>query len=98
MPKITKFDKPSVQTIRAEIQDAIRNIEFRYGIKLTANRSKFSPKSGSITIDVSTIDDAGEIIDHDREFLMDNLAWLDLKPEHVGAIIKIGNDTFKMNG
>jgi hypothetical protein len=98
MPKITTFDRPSIQTIRAEIQDAIRNIECRYGIKLTANRAKFSPKSGSITIDVFTMGADGEIIDHDREYLLDNLAWLGLKPEHVDAVVQIGSDTFKVNG
>jgi len=96
--KINTFDKTTIQMIRTELQHAIRDIENRHGIKLTAGRAKFGQKSASIAIDMATIDNDGQIIDHDREFLIANLTWVGLKSEHLESVIRIGNDTFKING
>lgn len=96
--KITTFDKPSIQTIRNELQMAVRDIECRYGIKLTAGRAKFSEKSASIVIDMATFDRNGNTVDREREYLVANLTWLGLKSEHLEAAVRIGNDTFKIGG
>lgn len=96
--KINTFDKDTIKMIRGELQLAIRDIENRYGIQLTAGRAKFGQKSASISIDMATIDSNGEIVDHDREFLIANLTWVGLKSEHLDTAIRIGNDTFKING
>ena len=98
MMKITTFDKPSIQTIRNELQMAIRDIECRYGIKLTAGRAKYSERSASITIDLATIDQNGNTVNHEREFLLANLTWLGLQTSHVDATIQIGNDSYRISG
>jgi hypothetical protein len=96
--KITTFDKTTIQMIRAELQHAIRDIENRHGIKLTAGRAKFGQKSASITVDMATIDKNGQVVDNEREFLIANLTWLGLKSEHLETGVRIGNDTFKIGG
>lgn len=96
--KINTFDKETIKAIRGELQLAIRSIENRYGIQLTAGRAKFSEKSASMTIDMATIGNNGEVVDREREFLTANLTWLGLKSEHLDATFRIGNDTFKLKG
>lgn len=96
--KINTFDKDTLKMIRAELQLAVRDIECRYGIQLTAGRAKFSEKSASMVIDMATIGQNGEVVDREREFLTANLSWLGLKSEHLSATITLGSDTFKLKG
>lgn len=96
--KIYSFDKETIRMIRSELQLAVRDIETRYGIQLTAGRAKYSEKSASMTIDMATISNNGEVLDREREFVIANLTWLGLKAEHLEATFRIGNDTFKLKG
>lgn len=98
MMKLTTFDKTALCNIRTDLQAAIAQVEAKYGIKLTAGKAKYSDKSASIQIDMSTFDSTGKVIDREREALLANLSWLGLKPEHLDQSIRIGNDSFKITG
>ena len=98
MMKLTKFDAPTIREIRADLQNAIAAVEAKYGMKLTAGKAKYATNSASIVIDMATFDTKGEVVDLAREFLITNLQWLALEPKHLEQTIRIGNDSYKIQG
>lgn len=98
MMKLTKFDAPTIREIRADLQNAIAAVEAKYGMKLTAGQAKYGTNSATIVIDMATFDTKGEVVDLAREFLITNLQWLALEPKHLEQTIRIGNDSYKIQG
>lgn len=98
MMKLTNFDAPTLREIRLDLQNALAAVEAKYGVKLTAGKAKYGNHSASMVIDMSTFDSKGSVVDLDREYLITNLRWLALEAKHLDQTIRIGNDSYKIQG
>ena len=98
MPKITKLDKLTIQTIRNEIGFALQEIENRYGIVLKTGRVRYTDTSATMEISIATIGESGEVIDVEMAALKANLRFLGLTEDHLKRPFTLGGKTFTLVG
>ena len=98
MPKITTLTAQNVETLRAEIALALKDIENRYGIVIKTGGCRYSNSSANLKIEIATVGSNGEVIDSEASMLRRNLINLGLLPEHLEKTIAIGGKTFKLAG
>lgn len=98
MPKITTLTAQNVETLRAEIALALKDIENRYGIVIKTGGCRYSNSSANLKIEIATVASNGEVIDSEASMLRRNIINLGLLPEHLEKTIAIGGKTFKLAG
>ena len=85
MPKITTLTAQNVETLRAEIALALKDIENRYGIVIKTGSCRYSNSSANLKIEIATVGSNGEVIDSEASMLRRNLINLDRKSTRLNS-------------
>lgn len=85
MSKITEFNKPTLRTLRSEIDTALAEIGKTYGIDLRTGNARYDAKTATFKLNCSMLNESGDV---------ETKEMIDLKAFHPALV----NKEVKMNG
>ena len=93
---INEFNSFEVASLSIEIEQALKPILDKHGLKMKVKNSKFSSQILNLTAEFSATDTSGKS-GQEAEFLR-YAPILGLKPEHYGATVKLQNSFYTIIG
>lgn len=85
MTKIVKFNRSNLPNLRAEINQALKDVATKYGISIAAGNARFSDANATFKLEVSIVSANGVVKTQGRTSLET------LYPQYVDKVIMLSN-------
>lgn len=96
--EITQFNKANLQSLRTEIDNALKSVEKQFGIKLHAGNASFSGNEVTFKLKGNTISEGGTIITREATNWDRYKGFNDMDHLSVGDQIKIQGKSYTLTG
>lgn len=86
---IKEFDKPTLKSLRPDINAALQSVAEKYGIAIDCGNASFTPNSATFKLNLSVKDSSGNAITPEAERFDAFAEQLGLKKEHRGREVVV---------
>lgn len=94
---LTKINKATCQHLRKDVEQALKTVADKHGIRITTGRGTFTDADFTMKIEMAVIGEGGVNLKAKLEFEQ-LAAFVGLKPEHFGLEFTSGGERYQIVG
>tara|TARA_R110000782_G_scaffold129368_1_gene220972 strand:- start:279 stop:674 length:396 start_codon:yes stop_codon:yes gene_type:complete len=95
---ITQFNKSNIRALRVELNEAMKSLSDKYGVKVHAGNASFSTNEVTFKLTLNVLNENGLALTQNAEYFELVKEGYGLGHFSIGDSVRLGSDTYVLSG